>query len=97
VRRDGCTLAVDPVGARPSALLLRETVARPSAAGLRSLGLTPREADVLTLLADGKRNEEIARLLSVSPRTVKKHLESVYAKLGVHTRAAAVAVALTSS
>jgi len=53
------------------------------------LGLTPRELEVLGLLARGLRNREIADRLVVSPKTVGRHLESVYAKLGVSTRAAA--------
>jgi hypothetical protein len=48
---------------------------------------------VLRLLATGRRNDEIARLLVVSAATVRKHLEHVYDKLGVGTRTAAVALA----
>jgi DNA-binding CsgD family transcriptional regulator len=51
--------------------------------------LTKREYEVLVLVADGKTNPQIADLLSVSPRTVQKHLEHVYDKLGVRTRTAA--------
>jgi DNA-binding CsgD family transcriptional regulator len=54
-------------------------------------GLTGREAEILTWVARGKTNKEIATLLFVSPHTVRRHLENVYAKLGVHTRTAAVA------
>ena len=43
------------------------------------------------LVAAGKTNAEIARLLRISPGTVRKHLENTYGKLGVHTRTAAVA------
>ena len=53
--------------------------------------LTPREREVLSWVARGKTNAEIARLLWLSPGTVRKHLENVYAKLGVRTRTAAVA------
>jgi DNA-binding CsgD family transcriptional regulator len=56
-----------------------------------SLRLTAREHEVLALVALGKTNAEIARLLWLAPGTVRKHLENVYAKLGVHTRTAAVA------
>ena len=53
--------------------------------------LTPREQQVIALVADGLRNSEIAERLWVSPATVRKHLENIYDKLGVHTRTAAVA------
>jgi DNA-binding CsgD family transcriptional regulator len=53
--------------------------------------LTPREREVLAWVARGKTNAEIARLLWLAPGTVRKHLENVYAKLGVSTRTAAVA------
>ena len=51
--------------------------------------LTRREHDVLVLVADGKTNLQIADRLALSPRTVQKHLEHVYDKLGVRTRTAA--------
>ena len=75
-------------------LVLRERRAAPSGDVLAQLGLSPREAEVLALVADGRTNADIGRALVVSPRTVKKHLESVYEKLGVHSRAGAVGVAL---
>jgi DNA-binding CsgD family transcriptional regulator len=53
--------------------------------------LTAREREVMAWVARGKTNAEIARLLWLSPGTVRKHLENVYAKLGVSTRTAAVA------
>jgi DNA-binding CsgD family transcriptional regulator len=58
-------------------------------------GLTPREREVLQWLAHGKTDGEIGALLSISPRTVHKHLEHIYVKLGVETRTAAVMRALT--
>lgn len=54
------------------------------------LGLTPRESEILGWVAHGKTNGEIATILWISPTTVRKHLENVYPKLGVHTRTAAV-------
>ncbi|WP_062211513.1 response regulator [Aureimonas sp. AU12] len=51
--------------------------------------LTAREADVLLWLARGKSNRDIAEILTLSPRTVNKHLEVVFAKLGVENRASA--------
>jgi DNA-binding CsgD family transcriptional regulator len=53
-------------------------------------GLSDREAEVLGWVARGKKNGEIAALLLVSPHTVRTHLENAYAKLGVHSRTAAV-------
>jgi DNA-binding NarL/FixJ family response regulator len=56
-------------------------------------GLTKRELEVLQRLADGLRPAEIARALFISPNTVVSHLKHVLAKLGVHSRAEAVALA----
>jgi non-specific serine/threonine protein kinase len=57
-------------------------------------GLTPREAEVLGLLAQGKTDRQIAAALLISEKTVGRHLEHVYAKLGVTSRTAATAHAL---
>ena len=53
--------------------------------------LTRREREIVGLLAEGRSNAEIASALWIAPGTVRKHLENVYAKLGVRTRTAAVA------
>ena len=53
-------------------------------------GLTEREVAILRLVAAGRTNSAIAHELQLSPRTVAKHLEHVYRKLGVSSRAAAV-------
>ncbi|WP_027348635.1 response regulator transcription factor [Halotalea alkalilenta] len=58
------------------------------------LRLTRREAQVLLWIAQGKTNREIGQILSLSPRTVNKHLEQVFRKLGVENRTAAAAMAL---
>jgi DNA-binding CsgD family transcriptional regulator len=55
--------------------------------------LNPRERDVLALVARGKTNIEVAAVLSISPRTVQKHLEHIYDKLGIRRRAGAVMLA----
>lgn len=54
-------------------------------------GLTSREREVLALVAQGKENWEIAALLYIASGTVHKHLDNIYAKLGAHNRAEAVA------
>jgi DNA-binding NarL/FixJ family response regulator len=63
----------------------------------RELGLTPRERDVLRLLADGHSNESIGRELFISPDTARTQLGSAMAKLGASTRTEAVAKALRES
>ncbi|MFN4135542.1 MAG: response regulator [Novosphingobium sp.] len=57
-------------------------------------GLTQREAEVLLWISHGKPNRDISEILGISPRTVNKHLEQVFEKLGVETRAAAAAFAV---
>ena len=63
------------------------------AARLADAALTPRETEVLSWLAKGKTNRDIGEILGTSPRTVNKHLEHIFEKLGVETRAAAAALA----
>jgi DNA-binding CsgD family transcriptional regulator/GAF domain-containing protein len=70
-------------------LLLEAQRLAPPRAELEALGLSPREADVLEWVAFGKTNSEIARILAVSARTVQKHLEHIFEKLGVESRTAA--------
>jgi len=77
-----------------SMLLLRQaSPGELSAQRLRDIALTPRETEVLSWLAKGKTNRDIADILGMSPRTVNKHLEHVFEKLGVETRSAAAALA----
>src|SRR5205085_1594988 len=84
-----------PARRRRRALVLDEQRVRaPALESLRELGLTRREAQVLRLVCCGKGNDQIARELSISSRTVGKHLERAYSKLGVGSRAAAIAIAL---
>jgi DNA-binding CsgD family transcriptional regulator len=66
---------------------------RRSVPGPRAHLLTAREREVLTHLADGRTNSEIAAVLHLSSGTVRKHLENAFEKLGVRTRTAAVAAA----
>jgi DNA-binding NarL/FixJ family response regulator len=69
-----------------------EARARPLSAGAHEK-LSPRESDVLRLLAQGLTQDEIARRLEISPKTVSTHIEHILQKLGVHSRAQAVALA----
>lgn len=62
----------------------------PNDKAIASLGLTPRECEILDHLAKGASNKEIARLLNVSPNTVKTHVASLYTKLEVNGRGKAV-------
>jgi len=59
-------------------------------AAIRSLGLTPRECEILALLASGQSNKELARTLGVSPNTIKTHVARVYEKLEVERRIEAI-------
>ena len=60
-------------------------------ARIASHPLTPREHEVVMLVAEGLTNAQIAERLWISPGTVRRHLQNAFAKLGVHTRTAAVA------
>ena len=60
----------------------------------QALQLTSREAEVLLWLSRGKSNREIGEILDISPRTVNKHLEQIFVKLGVENRASAAARAV---
>jgi DNA-binding response OmpR family regulator/DNA-binding CsgD family transcriptional regulator len=60
----------------------------------RQFSLTGREAEVLLWIAQGKSNRDIGEILGLSPRTVNKHLEQIYQKLGVENRASAAVAAL---
>ncbi len=62
----------------------------------QTLALTTRESQVLLWISRGKSNREIGEILTISPRTVNKHLEQVFVKLGVENRAAAAARAVRS-
>jgi DNA-binding NarL/FixJ family response regulator len=59
----------------------------------QQLGLTPREAEVLALVAVGRSNRQIAQALFISPKTASVHVSNILAKLGVATRVEAAAVA----
>jgi DNA-binding NarL/FixJ family response regulator len=84
---------VKPVHPDELLLRVRRLIRHAEPTGYRS-DLTPREREVLQLLIDGLHQVEIAERLVITPRTVAKHIEHILAKLGVQTRAQAVAVAL---
>jgi DNA-binding response OmpR family regulator/DNA-binding CsgD family transcriptional regulator len=84
----------------PNEFLLRlakDTSADMPAEFSSELGLTTREGEVLSWLSKGKTNRDIAQILGLSPRTVDKHLEQIYAKLGVENRTAAAAIATNTN
>lgn len=58
--------------------------------------LTQREREILACLSEGNTTKEMARLFRISPRTVQKHLQRIYAKLGVGGRTAAALIAVRS-
>ena len=90
VGQDGRRLTIRLLsGPTQDLLLLEERQTAISAETLAALGLTRRESEVLIWVAQGKSNEEIARILDLSQRTVEKHLERIYQKLGVENRTAA--------
>ena len=62
---------------------------------LRTLGLTPREAEVLYWITEGKTNPEISTILDTTLHTIKKHNNRLFAKLGVETRMAAARLAMS--
>ena len=59
-------------------------------AAIAALGLSPRECEILALLASGQSNKEMARALGISPHTVKTHVARVYEKLEVQRRVQAI-------
>ncbi len=71
-------------------LLVREESANHAAASLKALGLSPREAEVMHWVCEGKTNPEIGQILEVTTHTVNRHLEHILAKLGVDNRQKAI-------
>jgi DNA-binding response OmpR family regulator len=80
---DEFLLRVAEIGTRGDEQLLQQ-----------SLSLTSRESEVLLWISCGKSNREIGEILTISPRTVNKHLEQIFVKLGVENRASAAARAV---
>jgi DNA-binding CsgD family transcriptional regulator len=95
---DEVTAIAGPLGAVPvleQAGVLAARLAEQQTAQDRTAtaGLSPRELEVLRLVAAGRSNREIAELLYLSVRTVERHITNLYAKLGVHGRSEAIAFA----
>lgn len=82
------------IGVEPGVFLLQEDAPSPGPESLGALGLTARESEVLFWIAQGKSNPDIALILGTSPRTIHKHVENIFRKLGCETRAAAALRAL---
>jgi DNA-binding CsgD family transcriptional regulator len=101
VSRGGARLSLrflcDALSAGSGFLLLKYEREQIHPEHLASLPLTPREREILSLVAAGKTNADIAILLTISSRTVQKHLEHVFQKLGVETRTAAAMCALAAA
>lgn len=86
-----------PSGGRESfAVVFERHRAQLSGAALRGLGLSPRETEVLQLLAHGRDTQAVCAQMGISPRTVHKHTERIHSKLGTHDRAQAIATALAA-
>ncbi len=94
--RDGAIIALSFIGRTPDEVLLRLSREEPALGVERlraRLPITGREAEVLLWLARGKSSRDIGEILGLSHRTVTKHLEGIYAKLGVENRTAASIIA----
>jgi DNA-binding NarL/FixJ family response regulator len=93
------TLAFTPIGRTGSGELLVALESHGASDGIERLrerfGLTVRECEVLVWVARGKSNRDVGEILALSPRTVNKHLERVFVKLGVENRAAAAGIAVS--
>jgi DNA-binding CsgD family transcriptional regulator len=93
----GYRLSIKLVSVRDSEWVLRLVDGeKPTGAELLKLKLnvTERESEVMYWIANGKTNRETADILNMSPRTVNKHLEQIYAKLEVDNRTSAAGIAL---
>ena len=82
--------AIDELLARVQRLAQR----RPAMVGRATAQLTPRESEILGALSRGLDHHAIARDLVIAPKTVEKHIEHILSKLGVHSRAQAIVIAL---
>lgn len=74
--------------------IVLSAVSRRSRRNSGSAGLTPRETQVLVLIATGASAKQVARMLGIAPKTVETHIERIYAKIAVTSRAAATRFAI---
>ena len=90
---------IERLGARLLLRELRSTAAVPSAGQMlpHDVRITPRELEIARLLVTGKSNKEIADLVSISVRTVERHVSNLYEKTGAHGRAAITAYILSNN
>lgn len=95
---DNVTLKIVLVESRPSGEYLLRVTSEETLSGeerlRRTLNLTAREAEVLYWLANGKTNKDISQILGMAVRTVNKHLEQIFPKLGVENRTSAAGIAI---
>ncbi len=92
IQQEGHSLHLTLSRRKRELLLLLEEKHEQATPSLDQYQLTPRELEVLSWVAKGKTNRDIAEILGMSPRTVNKHLEHIFVKLGVETRAAAASL-----
>src|ERR1019366_9727916 len=92
IRKNGTQLTIRMLpDHRRIVLLLEEELTAVERHAIPEIGLSARESEILAWVAQGKSNCEIATILTMSPRTVEKHLEHIFQKLGVENRTAAAA------
>jgi DNA-binding CsgD family transcriptional regulator len=93
-RMDGAVVRLETAVAEALAATAENVSPAPLSEPERPAGVTAREAEVLRLLVEGKTNQEIAAALVISRKTVKRHLDNIFARLGVSSRTAAATFAL---
>jgi DNA-binding CsgD family transcriptional regulator len=87
---DGARWAFEKLGAQADLARLQELCSDPATP---AMGLSPREIEVLSLLASGKSNREISVALVISEHTVARHVQNIFAKIGASSRTGAAAFA----
>ena len=88
---DGARPVFQQLGAAPDLARVEDLSRKPPA---RAHGLTRRELQILALVAAGKTNQQIAAALVISDHTVRRHVQNIFSKIGVSSRAPATAFVL---